>query len=245
MDLIIAEYPDGLRVPGVSKFAERVLNWNKHVQNFIKFTIGFCQGYFHDDGALLPFYHDIVQIKKEVLSFFYNNNLEVKNEWTIVNSLHITHPVHNSKRVNNFGNFSFFKFVLLHDLNHISNNSGPMVDIRTLKFKAIVLVRYSSTPLVRLSKKFVISSSDEFEDVDLASDDVILNIVTGDTAIKCNDADTFWWGPKEKAMSLLQLVISGLSPPWGIICDLTAGTGMSNLLNIPMSLDLGNSITFD
>ena len=245
MDLIIAEYPDGLRVPGVSKFAERVLNWNKNVQNFIKFTIGFCQGYFHNNETLLPFYHDIVQIKKEVLSFFYNNNLEVKNEWTIVNSLHITHPVHNSKRVNNFGNFSFFKFVLLHDLNHISNNLGPMVDVRTLKFKAVVLVRYSSTPLVRLSKKFVISSSDKFEDVDLASDDVILNIVTGDTAIKCNDADTFWWGPKEKAMSLLQLVISGLSPPWGIICDLTARTGMSNLLNIPMSLDLGNSITFD
>ena len=33
------------------------------------------------------------------LSFFYNNNLEVKEKWIIVNSLHFTHPMHNSKRV--------------------------------------------------------------------------------------------------------------------------------------------------
>jgi hypothetical protein len=64
----------------------------------------------------------------EVLSFLYNNNLEVKEEWTIVNSLHLTHPIHNSKRVNNFCNFPFFKFSVLHDLKYIANNSGPMID---------------------------------------------------------------------------------------------------------------------
>jgi hypothetical protein len=105
VDLIIAEYPDGLPVPGVSEFPEQVPHWNKHVQNFVKFTIGFCQGYLHDDGALLLFYPDSVQIKKEVFSFLYNNNLEVKEEWTIVNSLHLTHPIHISKRVSNFGIF--------------------------------------------------------------------------------------------------------------------------------------------
>jgi hypothetical protein len=108
VDLVIAEYPDGLPVPGVSEFPGQVPIWNKHVQNFIKFTIGFCQGYLHDDGALLLFYLDSVQIKKEVLSFLYNNNLEVKEEWTIINSLHLTHPVHNSKRVYNFSFFFLF-----------------------------------------------------------------------------------------------------------------------------------------
>jgi hypothetical protein len=80
VDLIIAEYPNGLPVPGVFEFPSQVPSWNKQVQNFIKFTIGFCQGYLHDDGALLLFYPDSVQIKKEVLSFLYNNNLEVKEE---------------------------------------------------------------------------------------------------------------------------------------------------------------------
>ena len=106
MNLIIAEYPDGLPVPGVSEFMGQVPNWNKQVQNFIKFTIGFCQGYLHDDGALLLFYPVNVQVKKEVLSYLYNNNLVVKEEWTIVNSLHLTHPVHTSKRVSHLNVFS-------------------------------------------------------------------------------------------------------------------------------------------
>jgi hypothetical protein len=117
--------------------------------------------------------------------------------------------------------------------------------VQTLKFKAIVLVRFFSTPLVRQPKEFVSSSSDEFEDVDLASDDVLFNIVTADTALKRKDGDKFWRGLKEKAVSLLQLLISGLSPPGGIICDLTAGTGMDILLITSLSLHLGNSITCD
>ena len=53
-----------------------------------------------------------------------------------------------------------------------------MVDVQTLKFKAIVLNRSFFTPLVREPKELVISSSDEFENVDLASDDMLFNIVT-------------------------------------------------------------------
>ena len=186
-----------------------------------------------------------MQIKKEVLSFLYNNNLEVKEEWTVVNSLHLTHPIHNSKRVSNLNRSPFFNFSLLHYLKHIANDLRPMVDVQTLKFKAIMLVQSFSTPLVRQPKEFVISSSDEFEDVDFSSDDVIFNIVTADTALKRKDNDKFWRGPKEKALSLIRLLINGLSPPGGIICDLTAGTGMSDLFNISWCLDLGNSITFN
>jgi hypothetical protein len=113
VDLIIAEYPDGLPVPGVSEFPAEVPTWNKQVQNFIKFTIGFSQGYLHDDGALLLFIPDSVQIKKEILSFLYNNNLEIKEEWTIVNSLHLTHPMHNSKRV---GISTHFPLLFSHSL---------------------------------------------------------------------------------------------------------------------------------
>ncbi len=50
---------------------------------------------------------------------------------------------------------------------------------------------YFSTPLDRQPKELVISSSDEFEDVDLASDDVLFNIVTADIALKRNDGNKF------------------------------------------------------
>ena len=106
VDLIIAEYTDGLPVPEVSEIPGQVPNWNKHVQNFVKFTIGFNQGYLHDNEAFLLFYPDSMQIKKEVLSFLYNNNLVVKEECTIIISLHLTHPIHNSKRASNLHNFN-------------------------------------------------------------------------------------------------------------------------------------------
>ena len=120
-----------------------------------------------------------------------------------------------------------------------------MFGIQTLKFKAILLVRSFSTPLVRQPKEFVITSSDKFEDVDLASDPVLFSIVTVDTALKRNDSDNFLRGPKEKAFSLLQLLMSGLSTPRGIICDLSVGTGMKNPFDITMSVDLGKSIISD
>ena len=106
-----------------------------------------------------------------------------------------------------------------------------------------MLVWSFSSPLGRQPKEFVISSSDEFEDVDLASDDVLFKIIIADTALKRKDGDKFWRGPKEKAVTLLQLLISGLSPPGEIICDLTAGTG--NIFNILMCIDLANSIICD
>ena len=103
-----------------------------------------------------------------------------------------------------------------------------------------MLVRSFSTLLGRQPRELVIYSSDEFEDVDLARDDVLFNIVTADTALKRNNGDTFWRGPKEKAVSLLQLLISGLSPPGGIICDLTAGTSMSIFVNFNIFISLAD-----
>jgi hypothetical protein len=70
-----------------------------------------------------------------------------------------------------------------------------MVDVHSLKFKAIMLVQCFSTPLVRQPKEFVISSSGEFENIDLTSDDVFFNIITADTALKRKDGDKFWRGP--------------------------------------------------
>ena len=61
-----------------------------------------------------------------------------------------------------------------------------MFDVQTLEFKAIVLVWLFSTPLLRPPKELVIFSSDKFEDVDLASVDVLFNIVTSNTALKHN-----------------------------------------------------------
>ena len=99
MDLVIAEYPDGLHVPGISNSTSDVPTWNETVQGFLRYTIGFCGGYLHDDGALLIFYPDSVNIRKEIFSFFNKNRLTFRREWTIINCLHLAHPLNSSEYV--------------------------------------------------------------------------------------------------------------------------------------------------
>ena len=53
----------------------------------------------HDDGALLIFYPENSQIRREIESYLKNNDLKVKDEWTIINSMHLTHPTNPSKYV--------------------------------------------------------------------------------------------------------------------------------------------------
>jgi len=100
-----------------------------------------------------------------------------------------------------------------------------LLGLQTLKFKAIVLVRSFDSSVTRQPKELVIASDPRFGEVDLASDDVLFNVITTETALKRQVDGTFWRGAKEKAVALLQLLVTGLSPPEGIIIDLTAGTG--------------------
>jgi hypothetical protein len=98
-DLIIAEYPDGLSVPGVSSPSSQIPKWNAHVDGFLRIIVGFAGKYLHDDGALLLFYPDNPKVKKELFSFFKLNKLKMKVEWTIVNTLHLRQPLNASNLV--------------------------------------------------------------------------------------------------------------------------------------------------
>lgn len=99
VDLVIVDFPDGLHVPGISLAANEVPPWNETVQDFIRYTVGFCGGYLHDDGALLIFYPDSVNVGKEISKYFKKNRLTLKREWTIINSLHLAHPLDPSEYV--------------------------------------------------------------------------------------------------------------------------------------------------
>ena len=98
-DLIIAEYLDGLCVPGVSSPSSQILKWNALVQDFLHNIVGYAGKYLHDDGALLLFYLDNPKIKKDLGPFFMAKKLKMKVEWLIVNTLHLTQPLNASNLV--------------------------------------------------------------------------------------------------------------------------------------------------
>jgi len=99
VDLLIAKYPDGQRVPGVSNPPYMIPSWNEESDSFLRITMGFAYAYLHDDGGFLLFYPDCPTVRKEIWSFFKNYKMKVFEEWTIINSLHLANPVVPTKKV--------------------------------------------------------------------------------------------------------------------------------------------------
>jgi hypothetical protein len=90
MDLIIIECPDGLQVRRVS---------NPPIPNSLTIMISFATTYLHDNGAFLLFYPDGSNVRKDVFGYFKNYNFKIKDEWTIINCLHLAYLVNPNKNV--------------------------------------------------------------------------------------------------------------------------------------------------
>jgi hypothetical protein len=237
VDLIIAEYPDGLRVPSVSYPPTQIPHWNREIPNFLAYMISFATAYLHDDGAFLLFYHDGSNMRRDISGFFKNYNFKIKDEWTIINCLHLINLVNSNKNVSVLHSFklpsslhSVGEFLLNYHLIISKYYPSNVVHIilQTLKFKAPLLVRsFVSSPssIARQAQELVISSDPSIPMVDLSADDVIFNPITSETQLRKLGDGKPWRGPKEKSEQLMQLFITSLSPQNGIMADLTASTG--------------------
>jgi hypothetical protein len=58
--------------------------------------ISFDVAYLHDDGA---FYPDGSSVRKDIFGYFKNYNFKIKDEWTIINCLHLANLVNPNKNV--------------------------------------------------------------------------------------------------------------------------------------------------
>jgi hypothetical protein len=78
IDLIIAEYPDGLPIPGLSIPPSQVPTWNAFYPKFLQVMMSFTVQYLHDDGTFLLFYPDNAAVKKEISGYFKNYHSKSK-----------------------------------------------------------------------------------------------------------------------------------------------------------------------
>jgi hypothetical protein len=53
----------------------------------------------NDDGAFLLFYLDGSNVGKEIFGYFKIYNFKIKDEWTIINCLHIANLVNPNKNI--------------------------------------------------------------------------------------------------------------------------------------------------
>jgi hypothetical protein len=185
VDLIIAEYPNGLRVPGVSDPPTQIPHWNREIPNFLTYMISFVAAHFHDDGAFLLFYPNGSNVRRDISGFFKNYNFKIKDEWTIINCLHLANLVNPNKNVSVLHSLklpsslhSIGEFLLNYHLIISKYYPSNVVHIilQTLKFKALLLVHsFVSSPssTARQPQELVISSDPSIPMVDLSIDDVI------------------------------------------------------------------------
>jgi hypothetical protein len=61
--------------------------------------ISFAAAYLHDNGAFLLFYLDGSNVRKDISSYLRNYNFKIKDEWTIINCLHLAILVNPNKNV--------------------------------------------------------------------------------------------------------------------------------------------------
>ena len=117
VDLIIVDYLDGLGVLGVWDPPSQIPCWNANIPSFLHILMMFALTYLHDDETFIIFYLDSFAVKREVAGFFKNYKLKIKDEWTIINCLHLANPMNPSKNINN--NMAFhldcfiFQFVFI------------------------------------------------------------------------------------------------------------------------------------
>ena len=63
------------------------------------YMISFAMAYLHDDGAFLLFYPEGSNMRKDIFGYFKIYNFKIKDEWTIINCLHLVNLVIPNKNV--------------------------------------------------------------------------------------------------------------------------------------------------
>ena len=66
VDLILIDIPEGLPVPMVSSLRTTVPEWNANDVNFLPMVFAMESSLFHDNGVLLLFHKDDLQLRADI-----------------------------------------------------------------------------------------------------------------------------------------------------------------------------------
>jgi hypothetical protein len=99
VDLMIMDIPEGLPVPMVSSPASSVPEWNKRGDDFLQMVFDFASGLVHDNGVLLLFHPDDLQIRADIRGCMKAYHFSLFKEFMGVNRLQLTSAKNASKTV--------------------------------------------------------------------------------------------------------------------------------------------------
>jgi hypothetical protein len=107
IDLMIMDISEGLHVPMVFSSATSVPKWNKLGDGFLQMIFYFASGLVHDNGVLLLFHLDNLQMKADIRGFIKAYHFSLFKEFLEVNHLQLTSGTITSKIVSESYIFKF------------------------------------------------------------------------------------------------------------------------------------------
>lgn len=99
VDLIIADIPEGLPVPGISNPPTSIPAWNQETTDWLQPVFDFADNHLQDDGAIILFHSFRASTKGDILGYCEAFGFEVRKEWWGMNRLHLTSPINQATTV--------------------------------------------------------------------------------------------------------------------------------------------------
>lgn len=96
---MVVDIPGGLPVPGVSSPDSSVPDWNKRGGDFVQTVFEFATGLVHDNGVLLLFHPDDLQMKADIRGCMTAYNFSLFTEFMGINRLQLTSARNQSRTV--------------------------------------------------------------------------------------------------------------------------------------------------
>ena len=86
-DLVLADIPDGMLVPSISKHAKDILIWNEYSIPLVESLFEFLDYFLHDNDGMLVFLPEVPSIRSDVLSYAGGYGFKVSRDWWAINDL--------------------------------------------------------------------------------------------------------------------------------------------------------------
>jgi len=99
LDLILADIPEGLHVPGISNPPSSIPAWNQESKESLQPLIDFADEHLHDDGAIILFHPFRMSMKSNILGYCKSYGFAIRKEWWEMNRLHLTSPINPASTV--------------------------------------------------------------------------------------------------------------------------------------------------
>ena len=92
IDLLFADVPENLRVPGISASPSDVPLWNKRSSSYFEVLFAFADANLHDDGVLVLVHPADYEVNSEIHNWAHTEKFYVAEEWFGMNDLDLQSP---------------------------------------------------------------------------------------------------------------------------------------------------------